>query len=72
MGSRAHRGGLLDAARTAFTHGLNSAALGAAIIMILAAAASAVFFRGVRVESPPRRPANGQPELPRNWPPGEA
>jgi DHA2 family multidrug resistance protein-like MFS transporter len=45
--------GLLDAARTAFTHGLNSAALGAAIVMILAAAASAVFFRGVRVESPP-------------------
>ena len=45
--------GLLDAARTAFTHGLNHAALGAAIVMILAAVASAVFFRGVQVEAPP-------------------
>jgi MFS transporter, DHA2 family, multidrug resistance protein len=44
---------LLEAARTAFTHGLNTAALGAAIIMVLAAVLSAVFFRGVRVESPP-------------------
>jgi DHA2 family multidrug resistance protein-like MFS transporter len=44
---------LLEAARTAFTHGLNNAALGAAIIMVLAAALSAVFFHGVRVESPP-------------------
>src|SRR5215472_4069405 len=41
--------GLLDAARAAFTHGLNSAALGAAIVMVLAAVASAVFFRGVRL-----------------------
>jgi len=44
---------LLEAARTAFTHGLNNAALGAAIIMVLAAVLSGVFFRGVRVESPP-------------------
>jgi DHA2 family multidrug resistance protein-like MFS transporter len=44
---------LLEAARTAFTHGLNNAALGAAIIMVLAAVLSAVFFRGVPVESPP-------------------
>ena len=44
---------LLEAARTAFTHGLNNAALGAAIIMVLAAVLSAVFFHGVRVESPP-------------------
>ena len=44
---------LLEAARTAFTHGLNNAALGAAIIIVLAAVLSAVFFRGVRVESPP-------------------
>ena len=44
---------LLEAARTAFTHGLNNAALGAAIIMVLAAVLSAAFFRGVRVESPP-------------------
>jgi DHA2 family multidrug resistance protein-like MFS transporter len=59
--------GLLDAARTAFTHGLNSAALGAAIVMILAAVACAVFFRGVRVESPPasagERPAEAGREL---------
>jgi len=59
--------GLLDAARTAFTHGLNSAALGAAIVMILAAVASAVFFRGVTVESPPvaagERPAADDREL---------
>ncbi|HYA50301.1 MAG TPA: MFS transporter, partial [Streptosporangiaceae bacterium] len=45
--------GLLEAARAAFTHGLNNAALGAAVLMVLAAAASAVFFRGVRMESPP-------------------
>jgi MFS transporter, DHA2 family, multidrug resistance protein len=44
---------LVEAARAAFTHGLNSAALGAAIVMVLAAVLSAVFFRGVRVESPP-------------------
>jgi DHA2 family multidrug resistance protein-like MFS transporter len=44
---------LLEAARTAFTHGLNNAALGAAIIMVLAAVLSGVFFRMVRVESPP-------------------
>jgi DHA2 family multidrug resistance protein-like MFS transporter len=45
--------GLVEAARAAFTHGLNNAALGAAIVMVLAAAASAVFFRGVQVGSPP-------------------
>jgi len=44
---------LVEAARTAFTQGLNSAALGAAILMVLAAVLSAVFFRGVRVESAP-------------------
>jgi MFS transporter, DHA2 family, multidrug resistance protein len=43
---------LLEAARAAFTHGLNSAALGAAIVMVLAAVLSAVFFRGVQVDSP--------------------
>jgi MFS transporter, DHA2 family, multidrug resistance protein len=43
---------LLDAARAAFTHGLNYAALTAAITMALAAVLSAAFFRGVRVESP--------------------
>jgi DHA2 family multidrug resistance protein-like MFS transporter len=44
---------LLEAARAAFTHGLNSAALGATIVMVLAAVLSAVFFRGVQAESPP-------------------
>ena len=43
---------LLEAARTAFTHGLNNAAAGAAIVMVLAAVASVAFFRGVRVEPP--------------------
>ena len=44
---------LLQAARAAFTHGLNSAALGATIVMVVAAVLSALFFRGARVESPP-------------------
>jgi len=52
--------GLLAAARTAFTHGLNNAALGASVVMLLAAVASAAFFRGVRVEAPPA--AAGQPQ----------
>ncbi|MBV9381722.1 MAG: MFS transporter [Streptosporangiaceae bacterium] len=52
---------LLEAARTAFTHGLNYAALGAAIAMVLAAILSAVFFRGVRVESP-AAPEEPRPE----------
>jgi MFS transporter, DHA2 family, multidrug resistance protein len=43
---------LLAAARAAFTHGLNYAAIGAAVAMVLAAVLSVVFFRGVRVESP--------------------
>src|SRR5215469_4980048 len=58
--------GLLEAARTAFTYGLNNAALGAAIVMALAAVASAVFFRGVRVESSPATgelPAEADREL---------
>jgi DHA2 family multidrug resistance protein-like MFS transporter len=44
---------LLEAARAAFTHGLNNAALAAAIIMVLAAVLSAAFFRGLRVASTP-------------------
>jgi MFS transporter, DHA2 family, multidrug resistance protein len=52
--------GLLEAARSAFTHGLNDAALGAAIVMAVAAALSVAFFRGVRVESPPS--AAGEPQ----------
>jgi MFS transporter, DHA2 family, multidrug resistance protein len=43
---------LLEAARAAFTHGLNNAALGAAIVMALAAVLSAAFFRGVQAQSP--------------------
>jgi DHA2 family multidrug resistance protein-like MFS transporter len=42
-------GDLIEAARTAFTHGLNAAAVGAAIAMLLAAGFSARFFRGVPV-----------------------
>jgi hypothetical protein len=51
---------LLEAARAAFTHGLNNAALGAAIVMVLAAVLSAAFFRGVRVKPPPT--STGEPQ----------
>jgi DHA2 family multidrug resistance protein-like MFS transporter len=44
--------GLLDAARASFTHGMNYAALAAAILMVLAAALTTAFFRNVRPESP--------------------
>jgi DHA2 family multidrug resistance protein-like MFS transporter len=50
---------LLEAARAAFTHGLNDAALAASIILVLAAVLSAMFFRGVRVESPAAVEATG-------------
>ena len=40
---------LVSAARVAFTHGLDAAALGAAIAMIVAAVLSARFFRGIQV-----------------------
>jgi MFS transporter, DHA2 family, multidrug resistance protein len=40
---------LLSTARVAFTHGLDAAALGAAIAMIVAAVLSARFFRGIEV-----------------------
>jgi MFS transporter, DHA2 family, multidrug resistance protein len=57
---------LVTAARLAFTHGLNTAAIGAAIAMIVAALASARFFRGVKVV--PDAPAGArdldkQPEM---------
>ena len=57
---------LLTAARVAFVHGLNVAALGAASTMIVAAAVSARYFRGIQVV--PDGPATGdraeeQPEL---------
>ncbi len=45
-------GALLTAARDAFTHGMNAAAIGAAALMLTAAALSMAFLRGVRVESP--------------------
>jgi MFS transporter, DHA2 family, multidrug resistance protein len=51
--------GLLEAARAAFTHGLNDAAIGAATVMAVAAVLSVAFFRGVRVEPSP--PAAGEP-----------
>jgi MFS transporter, DHA2 family, multidrug resistance protein len=40
---------LVSAARVAFTHGLDAAALGAGVAMIVAALLSALFFRGIRV-----------------------
>jgi MFS transporter, DHA2 family, multidrug resistance protein len=40
---------LADAARLAFSRGLDTAALGAAVAMVIAAACCACFFRGVRV-----------------------
>ena len=40
---------LVSAARIAFTHGLDAAALGAAIAMVVAAVLSARFFRGIEV-----------------------
>jgi DHA2 family multidrug resistance protein-like MFS transporter len=54
---------LLEAARAAFTHGLNNAALGAAVVMAQAGLLSAVFFRGVRVESPPAAAEQRQTEV---------
>jgi DHA2 family multidrug resistance protein-like MFS transporter len=57
---------LIEAARTAFTHGLNAAAIGAAIAMLLAAGFSGWFFRGVQVvpEGAAAEPEPGRkPEL---------
>ena len=39
---------LADTARAAFTHGLDWAAAGAAVAMLLAAGLTAVFLRGIR------------------------
>jgi hypothetical protein len=44
----------------AFSHGLDTAALGAAVAMVLAAAFCARFFRGVRV-APDTEPDGLQP-----------
>jgi len=51
--------GLLEAARTTLTHGLDNAAPGANIIMVAAVVLSVAFVREVRVESPPA--AAGEP-----------
>jgi DHA2 family multidrug resistance protein-like MFS transporter len=54
----AHIGGeLVAAARAAFTHGLNTAAVGAAVTMVVAAVVSARFFRGIEVR--PEVPESG-------------
>jgi DHA2 family multidrug resistance protein-like MFS transporter len=42
---------LLTAARDAFTHGMNVAAIGAAALMLASAVLSVAFLRGLRVES---------------------
>jgi len=55
---------LLAAARSSFTHGMNVAAIGAAILMAIAAALSVTFLRGVRVESPDAtQQSSDEPEL---------
>jgi MFS transporter, DHA2 family, multidrug resistance protein len=65
-------GELQDAARTAFTHGLNTAAIGAAVTMVVAALLCARFFRGVQVRPEVSEPgpagsteseSSAQPEL---------
>jgi len=43
--------GLADAARAAYAHGLDYAALGAASAMLVAAALTAAFLRGIRADS---------------------
>jgi MFS transporter, DHA2 family, multidrug resistance protein len=53
---------LAEAARAAFSHGLDAAALGAGIAMIAAAALCARFFRGVQVV-PDGQPAAPQPAV---------
>jgi DHA2 family multidrug resistance protein-like MFS transporter len=42
---------LLNAARDAFTHGMNVAAIGAAALMLVAAVVTVTFLRGLRVET---------------------
>ncbi|HZP51113.1 MFS transporter [Actinocrinis sp.] len=47
-----HTGGsLLTAARDAFAHGMNVAAIGAAVLMLAAAAMTVTFLRGLRIET---------------------
>src|SRR5262249_25693029 len=67
-------GQLVSAARGAFTPGLDAAALGAAIAMVVAAVLSARFFRGIGIAPEDAQPAalnaqadnaSNQPELAR-------
>jgi len=53
---------LLAAARASFTHGMHVAAAGAGFAMLAAAALSAAFLRGVRVET--ASPDPEKPEVP--------
>jgi MFS transporter, DHA2 family, multidrug resistance protein len=55
---------LISAARVAFTHGLDTAALGAAIAMIVAAVLSAGFFRGIKVVPDGAQPGTFEPLAP--------
>jgi DHA2 family multidrug resistance protein-like MFS transporter len=52
---------LAAAARAAFSHGLDTAALGAAVAMVLAAALCSRYFRGVRV-APDAEPGGLRPQ----------
>jgi MFS transporter, DHA2 family, multidrug resistance protein len=60
---------LADAARAAFAHGLDYAALGAASAMILAAVLTALFLRGIRTECAPDLTAEPAAE---EWRPDDA
>jgi DHA2 family multidrug resistance protein-like MFS transporter len=53
---------LVAAARVAFTHGVDAAALGAGIAMIVAAVLSARFFRGIEVVPEGAEPEGAVPE----------
>jgi len=55
---------LANAARVAFSHGLDTAAIGAAIAMVLAAAFCARFFRGVPVVPAAAQDRGSAPALP--------
>ena len=55
---------LLETARAAFTHGLNYAAFGAFIAMVLAAVLTATFLRGVQLEPAAAVTEETQPKAP--------
>ena len=64
--------GLLEAARTAFTHGLNNAALGPRSSWSWPPWPARCSSAGSRWNHRPPRPGNCQPGRTGNWPPGEA